>query len=232
MTPEEKQEIVQEVLAEIADQSIDAQLGFSIDTEGYLCVDIDSYEPFDSRIEYLRGTGTQYIDTGIAYRSSLSIEAKLKMESTTFNGEYLFGIKTTLNGTTYRWAVDGGSNSYVSPHFGTVTSASVPFTRNEWHTVRADYRYITVDGETVDTEAAAFAPESLINLYLYGRSDDNVAAMMRELDISSFKIIDNGKTVRDFIPVRKGNIGYLYDNISSQLFGNAGTGSFVLGPDK
>lgn len=232
MTPEEKQEIVQEVLAEIADQSIDAQLGFSIDTDGYLCVDIDSYEPFDSRIEYLRGTGTQYIDTGIAYRSSLSIEAKLKMESTTIDGEYLFGIKTTLDGTTYRWAVDGGSGSYVSPHFGTVTSETVPFTRNEWHTVRADYRYITVDGETVDTEATAFAPESLINLYLYGRSDDNVAAMMRELDISSFKIIDNGKTVRDFIPVRKGNIGYLYDNISGQLFGNEGTGSFVLGPDK
>ncbi len=232
MTPEEKQEIVQEVLAEIADQSINAELGFSIDTDGYLCVDIDSYEPFDSRIEYLRGTGTQYIDTGIAYRSSLSIEAKLKMESTTFNGEYLFGIKTTLNGTTYRWAVDGGSNGYVSPHFGTVTSAAVPFTRNEWHTVRADYRYITVDGVTVDTNATVFAPESLINLYLYGRSDDNVAAMMRELDISSFKIIDNGKTVRDFIPVRKGNIGYLYDNISGQLFGNAGTGSFVLGPDK
>lgn len=41
MTPEEKQEIVQEVLAEIAEQSIDAQLGFSIDADGYLCVDTE-----------------------------------------------------------------------------------------------------------------------------------------------------------------------------------------------
>lgn len=44
MTPEEKQEIVQEVLQEIADQSIDAVLGFSIDADGYLCVDTEVTE--------------------------------------------------------------------------------------------------------------------------------------------------------------------------------------------
>lgn len=44
MTPEEKQEIVQEVLAEIAEQSINAELGFSIDADGYLCVDTEVTE--------------------------------------------------------------------------------------------------------------------------------------------------------------------------------------------
>lgn len=44
MTPEEKNEIVQEVLEEIANQSIDAQLGFSIDEDGYLCVDTEVTE--------------------------------------------------------------------------------------------------------------------------------------------------------------------------------------------
>lgn len=44
MTTEEKQEIVQEVLQEIAEQSIDAQLGFSIDADGYLCVDTEVVE--------------------------------------------------------------------------------------------------------------------------------------------------------------------------------------------
>ena len=41
MTPQEKQEIVDEVLATIAQQSIDSQLGFSIDSNGYLCVDTE-----------------------------------------------------------------------------------------------------------------------------------------------------------------------------------------------
>ena len=41
---------------------------------------------------------------------------------------------------------------------------------------------------------------------------------------------------RDFIPVRVGSganaVGYMYDRVSGQLFGNAGTGAFVIGPDK
>ena len=46
-------------------------------------------------------------------------------------------------------------------------------------------------------------------------------------------IIKDGDTVVfDAIPVRVGTTGYLYDKISGQLFGNAGTGSFILGPDK
>lgn len=35
----------------------------------------------------------------------------------------------------------------------------------------------------------------------------------------------------DAIPVRIGSVGYMYDKVSGQLFGNAGTGSFTLGPD-
>ena len=33
------------------------------------------------------------------------------------------------------------------------------------------------------------------------------------------------------IPVRVGQVGYMYDRVSKTLFGNAGTDSFVLGPD-
>jgi hypothetical protein len=41
----------------------------------------------------------------------------------------------------------------------------------------------------------------------------------------------NGVCVFDAIPVRVGNVGYMYDKISGQLFGNAGTGDFILGND-
>ena len=37
--------------------------------------------------------------------------------------------------------------------------------------------------------------------------------------------------VLDLIPVRKGNIGYMYDRVSGQLFGNQGTGAFIIGND-
>ena len=40
----------------------------------------------------------------------------------------------------------------------------------------------------------------------------------------------NNVAVRDFIPVVKSGVGYLYDKVSGTLFGNAGTGSFTVGP--
>ena len=43
--------------------------------------------------------------------------------------------------------------------------------------------------------------------------------------------VSNGTNVADFIPVRVGSVGYMYDRVSGKLFGNAGTGDFVLGPD-
>ena len=50
--------------------------------------------------------------------------------------------------------------------------------------------------------------------------------------IFSCKIYDDGTLVRDLIPVRVGDVGYMFDRISGQLFGNAGTGAFIIGPDK
>jgi hypothetical protein len=41
----------------------------------------------------------------------------------------------------------------------------------------------------------------------------------------------NDSIVLDLIPVRVGTIGYMYDSVSGTLFGNAGTGDFILGPD-
>lgn len=50
-------------------------------------------------------------------------------------------------------------------------------------------------------------------------------------NIYSCKMWLNGVLVRDYIPVRVGTTGYMYDRVSCSLFGNAGSGSFVVGPD-
>lgn len=48
----------------------------------------------------------------------------------------------------------------------------------------------------------------------------------------SLQVEKGGDVVLDLIPVRIGQVGYLYDSVSGELFGNAGTGTFVVGPDK
>lgn len=51
------------------------------------------------------------------------------------------------------------------------------------------------------------------------------------MKLYSFKLYDAGELVRDYIPVRFGTTGYLYDKVSGKLFGNQGTEEFILGPD-
>lgn len=46
-----------------------------------------------------------------------------------------------------------------------------------------------------------------------------------------FQIYEGEQLVMDLRPVRKGTTGYMYDKVSGRLFGNQGTGEFVLGPD-
>ena len=43
---------------------------------------------------------------------------------------------------------------------------------------------------------------------------------------------DGSELIADFACVRIGDEGAMYDRVSGQLFGNAGTGAFVIGPDK
>lgn len=49
--------------------------------------------------------------------------------------------------------------------------------------------------------------------------------------IYNFILRENNKSVLDMIPVRVGGEGFMYDRVSGKLFGNAGTGRFILGPD-
>lgn len=73
--------------------------------------------------------------------------------------------------------------------------------------------------------------------YLSITGTDNIGAVQTskytEQRIYHLKFTENGKDALDLIPVRKGNVGYLYDKVSGRLFGNIGEeGSyFKIGPD-
>lgn len=49
--------------------------------------------------------------------------------------------------------------------------------------------------------------------------------------IYSFRLDKGGIPQLDLIPVRIGDEGFMYDRVSGKLFGNAGIGRFILGPD-
>ena len=43
--------------------------------------------------------------------------------------------------------------------------------------------------------------------------------------------VTESRLVRDYIPVRKDGVGYLYDRAHGTMLGISGTGEFLIGPD-
>lgn len=68
--------------------------------------------------------------------------------------------------------------------------------------------------------------------FLFERPDVNGLVRNPSMNRLYGAIIEReGEVIRDYLPVRVGQVGYLYDRISGQLFGNVGSGEFILGPD-
>ena len=83
-------------------------------------------------------------------------------------------------------------------------------------------------GTSVTINTSVIPPSSGRPVFLFGITQgDGQPSQLSQIRIYHAKF----GNVRDFIPVRVGQTGYLYDRVSGQLFGNLGSGDFILGPD-
>ncbi len=191
--------------------------------------------PYDAEIEYLQSSGTQYIDTGYAFSDDYSWEVDLEgmnSNSTAF-GARASSVRTSVlyysvtNGMVVNMA---GYNGSTTPFkLGSLTSR---------HTIRMSVSQnkgaVWVDDEKKygDTSFNGSYISSVSQALFATKYGDNDFRDITESKIYSVKMWQGSDLVRDYIPVRVGTTGYMYDKVSGQLFGNAGTGDFILGPDK
>ena len=193
--------------------------------------------PYDAEVEYLESTsgGGQWIDTNYLFTSN-----KTKVEalfySTQNSGQVLFGAEVSTQRTlTPLLYVDGNNKFSVfiarSPRAinkvdATAGLYSVTIESNS--TGQVDFNYNgTVYSGTFTGDVYRDLPISLFA----ERFPTKIDYYSKNLKFYSFKIWDNNVLVRDFIPVRVGGVGYMYDKVSKQLFGNQGSGNFIVGPD-
>ena len=198
--------------------------------------------PYDAQVEYLQSDGTAYIDTGITGASDITIEADIEVLST-FTGQScaIFGsriannnaaialqyYKTSNSSTRYwRWAF--GNDAQTTNHGGA---------SGDFHLSNVDAaRTMVVTGahsSTTTCSAATF--DNDLNIFLFGFNSGGTlggVGGIAYVPIKGFKIYSGGTLVRDYIPVRKDGVGYLYDQVTETLFGNAAeSGAFSYGSD-
>ena len=185
--------------------------------------------PYDAEVEYLQSSGTQYINTGI--RSSNNVFIKL----------YVYDY---FNSSHLGFWVFGGRNGYNNKQIGlfiNTNTSNVIFPYNTSQVVLNSYSsyqtscWIQIGGGTLKIGSTTHSYTQAFfsgdyNIYLFGLN--NAGSAVLSLQKIGKVYISSGFTTLDLIPVRVGQVGYMYDKISGQLFGNSGTGSFILGSDK
>ena len=179
--------------------------------------------PYDAEVEYLESTGTQLIDTGYTQSQcpyfSLDVQPLITNVDSSMFGAYTNGYAVQQYLGRWRW-FDGG---------WTLTDIPVDITRTTNITKNANGWF--VDGEITKTSGGL---EGSLILALFGKNINGVfRADKNPMRVKRLSLFDNNSSlVADFIPVRVGTVGYMYDRVSGQLFGNSGTGAFIIGPDK
>ena len=189
--------------------------------------------PYDAEVEYLESSGAQYIDTGVSVNSSLRLEVEFNISS--------FGVEGLIGG---RVAARSASHALVFPtdvhsiryDRGTgrnyVFATPYDWSLNKWHKVVAEGDDWWFDG--VKQSSPAYSSREFtknFSYYLFAINTNGAVSNLGAKKIHRCIISDGDNKLVDMIAVRVGQVGYMYDKLSGELFGNAGSGDFIVGND-
>lgn len=183
--------------------------------------------PYDAEIEYLMSDGNAYIDTGIYGKCNFEIRAGIPREGSDISS--IFGSRVDYHNNSF--LIFWGQDNRVGQERGVIRM-------DNWNktflfkTPSANDVVITYNGSTLTdgTQTIKISSETPTfgSHYLFAINSNG--SILNALDGTYIRKAKIGNL--DLIPVRKNGIGYMYDKVSGQLFGNAGTGNFILGADK
>ena len=202
------------------------RIGYSV--PGYQRVKIERAVTPSSRLpegytelEYIRSDGGQHIDALVTPTQNTRVNIKF---STSETGSH------TVFGSDIDWTENGFALGVGFAHYGKANRTISGLVDGNPHDVDFKKNVIAVDGATVSTmEIATFSLS--YNLAIFANNRSGSIQEKTKMALYYCKIYENENAIRDFIPCQdpSGNIG-LYDVISGEFYGNAGTGVFLAGP--
>ena len=189
--------------------------------------------PYDAEVEFLESTGTQWIDTGCRATGSLFWE--IVAEATQTTQQRMGAIQITPTIIRNHISIPESSNELSNIGYNTSIGKSSIANISGVHAFRLYAASGTVKFSVNGVDSGFTAQQEDFdigaNFYLFARNNKTDISLS-SMRIYGAKFFVGSTLVRDFQPVRKNGVGYLSDKVSGQLFGNAGTGAFTIGPDK
>lgn len=194
--------------------------------------------PYDVEIEYLQHdesiVGTPVIDTGIVSRAYLLLEITYRTRYASPQNGSLVRVSSENvgwnNGKSFIFYPMGTANSArrILVQIGNIRD-SISYRPNV--VVDRDVTFKQIgDGNQFYYDNILYTSDSP-TYKTYNSNSNLIIRFNCGFLVKKVALTYNGVCVFDAIPVRVGQVGYMYDKISGRLFGNAGTGDFILGND-
>lgn len=189
---------------------------------------MDMKLPYDAEVEYLESEGncsinTDYVPTGDDIRIQTKVLFKGYTDSTAWAAWFI--AYTNEQSNTYRFIRNSNTTNQILLSNGSKASGgsktlsvslntiySIDFNRNRYIINTTSGTFYTLKGTENSGYLYIFSPKFKGAFFFFRLWKDDVLML-------------------DLVPVRKGTTGYMYDKVSGKLFGNEGTGEFILGPD-
>lgn len=190
------------------------------------------------RIEYLESTGTQHIDTGIYGSNDIGFEATFQLSSYDSPED---NQSATILGARHSYQRDG---LQLSTHkSGCTQVASVLYLNFNFDSLGRDI-VVKLSGDTVYVNGAAaqsvnnitFSTPYTLHLFALRTNEISPGYITEHLrgkikSVVFFNRYDESEILARFLPVRVGSEGCMLEELSGKVKRNAGSGSFICGPD-
>lgn len=179
-----------------------------------------------TQLEYIQSSGSQYINAGFKPNqdTKISITVDFPLSGTT----WLYGGRTSAGSNSLGFLCESGSRyrfDYASSTNALATKPTGKFT------IDSDKNKCYINGELVFTATyTTFA--SPVNMYIFNNNNNGSLSGGSSAKLYNCSIYDNGVLIRNFIPCKteSGTVG-LYDSVNNQFYQNAGSGTFIAGPE-
>lgn len=223
-----------------------ASMDVTVNTNEEYDVEITNFIPSDYQpVEYLEANGTQYIITDIPARDNIRtiIEAEPVTASPTvqcvLGGSAKSSFPTRTNATFLGYNYDSSYRSYFLGYNGSWIDIKNIVNANRYTfdiSFKSQEMYFKRNGvvEWFNNNAAT-ATTSDTTLAIFARRSGDDVFRGRVYNFLAYDYLNdsNGQCVADFSPCyrKSDNVAGFWDRISRQFYTNAGTGSFVVGPN-
>lgn len=180
-----------------------------------------------TQVAYIESSGTQYIDTGFTPNQDTRVVADFELTASDATA-FPFCGRTAASKNAF------GLYWYTSSKFYAIYgSAQHAFSITEGvarHSCDLNKNVATINGETYTFTQEIFT--STVTMAMFARNSGGTITKYPSIRMYSCRIYDNGTLIRDYVPCLNVNgAAGLYDTVNGVFYGNAGTGSFLVGSE-